>query len=68
MRVQHRCFPVNIAKFLKTAIFIEQPPVTAFGYRAQSNIFREVTASKFHEQRAAQSHFCRYEGLWLATK
>ena len=22
-RLQHRCFPVNIAKFLRTAIFIE---------------------------------------------
>ena len=29
--IQHRCFPVNIMKFLKTAFFIEQqPPVAAF--------------------------------------
>ena len=29
-RLQHWCFPVNIAKFLRTAFFIEKPPVAAF--------------------------------------
>ena len=28
-RLQHRCFPVNIAKFLKTALFIEHLFLTA---------------------------------------
>ena len=28
-RLQHRCFPVNIAKFLRTAFFYRTPPVVA---------------------------------------
>ena len=30
-RFQHRCFPVNIAKFLRTVFFIRIPPAAASG-------------------------------------
>ena len=49
-RLQHRCFPGNIAKFLRT-VFL----VTAI------KVFQEVTASKFQGQHGAQFNFCRYE-------
>ena len=52
-RLQHRCFPVNIAKFLRI-VFYRTSPVAAFGYSNQSKIFREITVSKFQWQQAAQ--------------
>ena len=41
--------------------------MAAFSYRNQSKIFREITASKFQGQHAAQFNFCRYEGLCPVT-
>ena len=37
--LQHWCFPVNTAKFLRTAFFYRTPAVTAFGYSNQLKIF-----------------------------
>ena len=56
---------------LKNALYYppdRTPLVAAFGYSNQSKRFREITASKFQRQHAAQFNFCRYEGLFPATK
>ena len=37
-------------------------------YSNQPKIFQEIAASKFQVQHAAQFSFCRYEGLYPATK
>ena len=52
-RLQHRCFPVNIAKLFKNSFLYRLPPVAAFGYSNQWKIFREISASKFQGQHAA---------------
>ena len=58
-RLQHRCFPVNIANILRTA-FLHK---AAFGFSNESIIFREITVSKSQGQHAAQFNLCTYEGL-----
>ena len=60
------CF-VNIAKFLRT-VFYRTPPVAAFGYSNQAEVFRELSASKFQGQYAVQFKFCKYEGPVLQLK
>ena len=56
-RLQHRCFPVNIAKFLRTAFFIEHLPWLFL------SVFDEVTVQKWasvstkKDSRSGQSLF-----------
>ena len=59
-RLQHRHFPVNITKFLRTAFFKEHPWWLLLVTR--------INRTKFQGQHAAQFNFCRYEGLCPATK
>ena len=41
-------FPVNIAKYLRTAFLYRITPVAVFAYSGQSKISREITASKIN--------------------
>ena len=61
-------FSCEHCKFFKNSSFHKRTAVAVFGYSDLSKIFREITASKFQGQYAAQFTVCRYEGLCPATK
>ena len=73
-RLQHRCFPVNIAKFLRTPFFNRTPPVfILFATAFRFNIIKEICLvlcilSKVHKNDIYPSSlplsFCKTI-LWL---
>ena len=63
-RLQHRLFPVNVAEF-KSSSCLVTPPVAAFGYSNQLQIFREIATSNSKDN---MLHNSISEGLCPATK
>ena len=53
-RHQHRCFPVNFAKFLGTAFFNRTPPVTASAFSLYLRITFPISWKK---NKAALTHY-----------